>query len=139
MGKVPKQARITEAKTMKELNIFGPDTWLDKFPHWRCLCATIAEEEKRAALEAVSRAVARRSKGAGDGRGHQVGRELDSLEAQAEAFAQGLDEERLAQAGNPRQQTVTTGQQGDQQLLDNLVLANDALAYFNQQAVACFV
>ena len=53
MGKMPKQARVTEAKTMKELNIFGPDTWLDEFPHWRCLCATIAEEEKRHALEEV--------------------------------------------------------------------------------------
>ena len=71
MGKVPKQARITEAKTMKELNIFGPDTWLDKFPHWRCLCATIAEEEKRDALEEVHRAVATQIKG------YEEGPELD--------------------------------------------------------------
>ena len=71
MGKMPKQARVTEAKTMKELNIFGPDTWLDKFPHWRCLCATIAEEEKRDALEEVHRAVATQIKG------YEEGPELD--------------------------------------------------------------
>ena len=50
MGKVPSRP-ASPRPNEEELNIFGPDTRLDKFPHWRCLCATIAEEED--ALEEV--------------------------------------------------------------------------------------
>ena len=62
--------------TMKQLNILGPDAWLHKFPHWRVLCATIAEDEKREALEEVHRAVATQIKG------YEEGPELDRHIAQ---------------------------------------------------------
>ena len=61
---------------MKQLNILGPDAWLHKFPHWRVLCATIAEDEKREALEEVHRAVATQIKG------YEEGPELDRHIAQ---------------------------------------------------------
>ncbi len=57
--------------------------------------------------------------------GHQVGRELDAAEAQVERPRQRLHQQRLGQAGHALQQSVPAGQQREQHLLDDLVLADD--------------
>ena len=58
--------------------------------------------------------------GAGDVRGHQVGRELDAVEGQVQRIGQRADHQRLGQAGHADQQAVAAGEDGDQQLLDHL-------------------
>ena len=63
--------------------------------------------------------------GADDVGGHQVGGELHPLGGQAQHGAQRLDQPALAQAGHADQQRVAAGQQGDQRLVDHLILAED--------------
>jgi hypothetical protein len=63
--------------------------------------------------------------GAGDVHGHQVRRELDAAEAEATSSRRGADEQRLGKAGDSHQQRVTTGEEADRELLDDLVLADD--------------
>ena len=57
--------------------------------------------------------------GAGDVRGHQVGRELDALELQVENLGQRADHQRLGQAGHADQQAVAAGEDGGEDLLDH--------------------
>ena len=59
---------------------------------------------------------------------HQVGRALNALVVQPEDGAQSLDQPGLGQAGHPDQQCMAAAQQGDQGLLDNLLLAKDDFA-----------
>jgi hypothetical protein len=56
---------------------------------------------------------------------HQVGRELDALEAAAHGARQGLHGQRLGQAGHAFDQQVALGQHGDQHALEEAVLADD--------------
>ncbi len=63
--------------------------------------------------------------GAGDVRGHQVGRELDAVEVQRERLRQAVDHQGLGQAGHPFEDAVAAGEDGDQELVDDLVLADD--------------
>jgi hypothetical protein len=63
--------------------------------------------------------------GAGDVHGHQIGRELDAAEAQRHRFGEARDEQRLGEAGHAHEQGVTTGEEADRELLDDLVLADD--------------
>ena len=65
--------------------------------------------------------------GAGDVGRHQVGRELDAAELQRQRVGQRADHQRLGQARHADQQAVAAGEQGDQQLLDHLPLADDHL------------
>ena len=58
--------------------------------------------------------------GAGDVRGHQVGRELDAAEGQVQRLGQGGDQQRLGQPGHAVEQAVAAGEQGDQQFFDHL-------------------
>ena len=66
--------------------------------------------------------------GAGDVGGHQVGRELDALEADVEDLADRADHERLGQSGHADEQAVAAREDGGQDLLDDLALADDDAA-----------
>ena len=68
--------------------------------------------------------------GAGDVRGHQVGRELDALEADVENPRQRADHQRLGQARHAFQQAMAAGEDGGEDLLDHVVLADDDLLQF---------
>ena len=67
--------------------------------------------------------------GAGDVRGHQVGGELDPVEGQVQRIGQRADHQRLGQARHADQQAVAAGEDGDEQLLEDRVLADDDLAH----------
>ena len=76
--------------------------------------------------------------GAGDVGRHQVGRELDALEVEIEDVGERLDQQRLGQARHAGDQAVAAGEQRDQHLLDDLVLADDDLAELGEDALAAF-
>ena len=59
---------------------------------------------------------------------HQIRRELDTLEAQREKLRNALDQQGLAQSRHARQQRMTTSKHGDDDLLNDLALANYDLA-----------
>ncbi len=73
---------------------------------------------------------------AGDVRRHEVGRELDALELEVEDFGDGLDEERLGQPRRAGDEAVPAGEQGDEQLFDHLLLADNDLGEFSLDARA---
>ena len=56
---------------------------------------------------------------------HQVRRELDAAEAEVERLGEGADQHRLAEARHALQQRVAAGEQADQRLPHELVLADD--------------
>ena len=74
--------------------------------------------------------------GPGDVRGHQVGRELDPLEADVEDLGDRADHQRLGQPGHADQQDVAAGEDRRQDLLDHLALADDDLAQLGDHHVA---
>ena len=57
--------------------------------------------------------------------GHEVGRELDAPRVEPEHDAHGLDELGLGEARHAEQERMAAGQDGDERLLDDLVLAED--------------
>ena len=63
--------------------------------------------------------------GARDVGRHQVGRELNAAEREVQRAGQRAHQQRLGQAGHAFQQAVAAGEQGDQHLLDHVVLADD--------------
>ena len=63
--------------------------------------------------------------GAGDVAGHQVGRELDAVEFQRQRLRQRVHHQRLGQPRHAFQDAVAAGEDGHQQLLDDLVLPDD--------------
>ena len=94
------------------------------------ICAKIGPARTQRAVAAVLV----EDLGAGDVGRHQVGRELDALEAQVEDLRQRLDQQRLGQPGHAGEQAVAAGEERDQDLIDDLVLADDDLA---QLAAGC--
>jgi hypothetical protein len=54
-------------------------------------------------------------------------------------FRDGLDEQRLREAGNTGQQAMTAGKEGDEHLIDDFVLPDDHLAEFLQDAFSPFL
>ena len=64
--------------------------------------------------------------GAGDVARHEVGRELHAREAEVERLRDGLDEQRLGEAGHADEQHVAAGEQRGDEIVDDLVLADDA-------------
>ena len=68
--------------------------------------------------------------GAGDVRRHQVGRELDALEADVENPGQRADHQRFGQARHAFQQAMAAGENRGEQLLDHVALADDDLLQF---------
>ena len=63
--------------------------------------------------------------GAGDVGRHQIGRELDALEYQAEGLRHGADEQRLGGAGKAGDQAMAADEQGDHHLFQHLFLSDD--------------
>ena len=76
--------------------------------------------------------------GAGDVGRHQVGRELNALEVEIEDVGQGLDEQRLRQAGHAGDEAMAAGKERNQHLLDDVVLSDDHLAELREDALASF-
>src|SRR5512146_130418 len=66
--------------------------------------------------------------GADDVRRHQVGRELDALEAEAQGIAGGLAHQGLAESGDAFDQDVAAGEQCGQGFADDILVADDDLA-----------
>ena len=73
---------------------------------------------------------------AGDIRGHQVRRELNAIEVQLENPRQRADHERLGQPRHAHEQAMPAREHGGEEQFDHLVLADDDLMKFLQQA--CF-
>ena len=67
---------------------------------------------------------------AGDVRGHQVGRELDTLEVQIQNARQRADHQRFGQAGHAFQQAMSTRKDGGEDLFDHFILTDDDLLQF---------
>jgi len=63
--------------------------------------------------------------GADNIRGHQVGRELDSLEAEPERLAGRLDHQCLAESGDAFDQNMAAAKERGQQFSDDLAMADD--------------
>ena len=74
--------------------------------------------------------------GAGDVGGHQVRRELDAPERQAKGLRNGAHHQRLGRAGQAGDQAMPADKERDQDLVQNIVLADDHLAHLGQDAVA---
>ncbi len=73
--------------------------------------------------------------GARDVRRHQVGRELDPVVAQVKRIGQRVNHQRLGQPGHANQQAMSTGKDGDQQLLEDRVLSNNNLGHLPLELV----
>ena len=67
---------------------------------------------------------------------HQVGRELDAAERQVQGPRQRADHQRLGQPRHAFQQAVSAAEQGNQQLLDHLLLADDDLGQLARDLLA---
>ena len=63
--------------------------------------------------------------GAGDVGGHEVGRELDAIELEVDGAGEGLDHEGLGESRDADHEAVASGEDGGEQVLDDLVLADD--------------
>ncbi len=72
--------------------------------------------------------------GAGDVGRHQVGRELDALEHQAERLRQRPDQQRLGRSRQAGDQTMAAHEQRDHHLFDDLLLSDNDLADFANDA-----
>jgi hypothetical protein len=64
-----------------------------------------------------------------DVRGHEVRGELDAAELEVERLGQRLHEEGLGEPRHAHEQGVAVGEERDEQLLDDFVLAHDALPW----------
>ncbi len=73
--------------------------------------------------------------GAGDIRGHQIGGELDAAELQSEGSGDGADHEGLRGARQAGDEAVPADEQGNQDLLQHLLLADDHLANLVQDPI----
>ncbi len=67
--------------------------------------------------------------------GHQVGRELDALEAEVEDLGQRADEQRLGQARHAGEQAVAAGEERRKHVIDRGFLPHDHLAQLGQDTV----
>ena len=63
--------------------------------------------------------------GAGDVRGHEVGRELDAAEAHVQRLRERADHRGLREAGHAFEQAVAAREDGDEELLDHVLLPDD--------------
>ena len=71
-----------------------------------------------------------------DVRRHEIRRELDAPELQVKNLCDGFHEQRLREPRRAGDETVPPGKKRDEDLLDYLVLANDGLAEFGDDARA---
>ena len=65
--------------------------------------------------------------GAGDVGGHEIGCELDALKFQMKDLRDRFHEERLGQTGSAGDQAVPAREEGNEEFLDDLFLADDDL------------
>ena len=63
------------------------------------------------------------------------GRELDALEAATQDVGEGLDGQRLGQAGHALEQDVAAGQEADEDALEHRVLADDDASDLEQDGL----
>ena len=77
--------------------------------------------------------------GAGDVGRHQIGRELDALEHQAERLRQRANQQRLGGPGRPVIRQWPPTNKRDQHLLDDLFLSDDDFADFADDAALHFL
>ena len=75
---------------------------------------------------------------AGDIRRHQVRRELDTFEIEIQNVRQRANEQRLREARHARDQAVTAGEERHQHVVDDIVLSDDNLSQFVEDAFAAF-
>ena len=68
---------------------------------------------------------------AGDVGGHEVGRELDAVEAEVEDIGHGFDQQRLRQTGSAGDEAMPACEQSDEHLINDLNLSDDDLANFS--------
>ena len=73
--------------------------------------------------------------GADDVARHEVGRELDPREGEVEALGERLDEQGLAEARDALEQDVPAGEEPDEDVRDDLVMAHDDLADLGAQGL----
>ena len=73
--------------------------------------------------------------GARDVGRHEIRSELNATEPEIERLGESRDQRGLGQAGNSHDKRVAAGQQGDQQLLDDLLLPHDAPRYLALQVL----
>ena len=73
---------------------------------------------------------------AGDVGGHQVRRELDALERQAQRLGNRADHQRLRRAGQAGDQAMAADEQRDQNLVEHFLLSDDDLADLGENVVA---
>ena len=73
---------------------------------------------------------------AGDIRWHQVRRELDALEYQAERLRDGADHQRFGGPGQPRNQAMSADEKRGEDLIEDLILSDDHLPDLRENAVA---
>jgi hypothetical protein len=75
---------------------------------------------------------------AGDVGRHQVGRELDALEAEVENLRQRPDQQRLGEPRHAGDQTVPSREQGDEHEVHRLFLTDDDLLQLFADAAPSF-
>ena len=71
--------------------------------------------------------------GAGDVARHEVRRELHAREREVERLRDRLDEQRLREAGDADEEHVAAGQERRDEIVDDLLLADDAAADLRDQ------
>ena len=112
---------------------------------WRCSVDLVGEHDvgKQRPLHEVEGPlmgvrVVLQHVGAGDVRRHQVGGELDAAKRELQDLGNRAHQQCLGQAGNSLQQAVASGEQRNEQLVDDLVLADNRLAdLLAHAAVGC--
>ena len=77
--------------------------------------------------------------GADDITGHEVGGELNALEADTENIGDGLHEKGLCQAGNSDEEAVTVRKEGSDEAFDDFVLTDNDLGEFGGDALGGFL
>ena len=83
--------------------------------------------EDRAAVDAELAALLIDDLRADDVGGQHVDGELDALEVEVDGLGDGVDQQRLREAGQPLQQQVAAGEERDHDALDDDILADDDL------------
>ena len=74
--------------------------------------------------------------GAGDVGGHEVGRELDAPELEAERVGDGAHHQCFRGARHAGHQAMAADEEGDEHLVEHFLLADDDLAYLLQDLLA---
>ena len=74
---------------------------------------------------------------AGDVAGHEIRRELHAREVEVECLRHRLHEQRLRKTGNTHQERVTAGEDGRDEIVDDIALPDDSPRDLFVQGGAC--